>query len=62
MGISLFFSAYIVALAVQWKLALIIMSIVPAIFLIVGGCISLDMPIEAKIVRVVVFISTCQSD
>jgi ATP-binding cassette subfamily B (MDR/TAP) protein 1 len=52
MGISLFFSSYIVALAVQWKLALITMSIVPAIVLIVGGCISLDAPIEARITRI----------
>jgi len=47
---SLFFSAYIVAIAVQWKLALITMTIVPAIFVIVGGCIALDAPIEARIV------------
>jgi ATP-binding cassette subfamily B (MDR/TAP) protein 1 len=52
MGISLFFSAYIVALAVQWKLALITMSIVPAIVLITGGCIGMDMPIEARITRI----------
>jgi ATP-binding cassette subfamily B (MDR/TAP) protein 1 len=52
MGISLFFSSYIVALAVQWKLALITMSIVPAIVLIVGGCIGLDAPIEARITRI----------
>ncbi|KAI9717489.1 MAG: hypothetical protein M1828_007189 [Chrysothrix sp. TS-e1954] len=51
-GISLFFSAYIVALSVQWKLALITMSIVPAIVVVVGGCIGLDAPIEAKIVKI----------
>lgn len=50
MGISLFFSAYIVALAVQWKLALITMNIVPAMVLVVGGCVRLDAPIEARIV------------
>lgn len=49
-GASLFFSAYIVALTVQWKLALITMTIVPAMILLVGGCISLDAPIEAQIV------------
>ena len=49
-GISLFFSAYIVALAVQWKLALITMSIVPAIVLTVGFCLSVDAPVEARIV------------
>lgn len=51
MGFSLFFSAFIVALAVQWKLALITMSIVPAMVLIVGGGIALDAPIEARIIR-----------
>lgn len=49
-GISLFFSGFIVALAVQWKLALIVMSIIPAIFLITGTCIGLDAPIEARVV------------
>lgn len=49
-GISLFFSAYIVALSVQWKLALITMSIVPAMVLVVGSVFALDAPIEAKIV------------
>lgn len=51
-GISLFFSAYIVALAVQWKLALITMSIIPAIVISVAGVIRLDAPIEARIVGV----------
>lgn len=49
-GISLFFSAYIVALAVQWKLALIVMSIVPAIIVVIVGCIAWDAPVEARIV------------
>ncbi|KAK5122831.1 hypothetical protein LTR85_003746 [Meristemomyces frigidus] len=51
-GISLFFSAYIVALAVQWKLALIVMSIVPAIILAIAGCLSWDAPIEARQTRI----------
>ncbi|OAL44084.1 putative ABC transporter [Pyrenochaeta sp. DS3sAY3a] len=51
-GISLFFSGFIVALAVQWKLALIVMSIIPAIVLITGGCIALDAPIEARITKI----------
>jgi ATP-binding cassette subfamily B (MDR/TAP) protein 1 len=50
MGTSLLFSAYVVALAKQWKLALITMSIVPALLLVVGGCLSLDAPIETRIV------------
>ncbi|KAJ4329940.1 hypothetical protein N0V87_010435 [Didymella glomerata] len=51
-GISLFFSGFIVALAVQWKLALIVMSIIPAIFLITGVCIALDAPIEARVTKI----------
>jgi ATP-binding cassette subfamily B (MDR/TAP) protein 1 len=51
-GMSLFFSGFIVALAVQWKLALIVMSIIPAIFLITGTCISLDAPIEARVTKI----------
>ncbi|KAK4988078.1 hypothetical protein LTR50_004194 [Elasticomyces elasticus] len=51
-GISLFFSAYIVALAVQWKLALITMSVVPAIVLVIAGCLSFDAPLEARITRI----------
>ena len=49
-GISLFFSSYIVALAVQWKLALITITIVPAIVLVIAGCLSFDAPVEARIV------------
>lgn len=51
-GISLFISGFVVALAVQWKLALIVMSIIPAIFLITGVCIGLDAPIEARITKI----------
>jgi ATP-binding cassette subfamily B (MDR/TAP) protein 1 len=51
-GISLFFSSYIVALAVQWKLALITMSIIPANILIMGFCVRSDAPLEARIVSV----------
>ncbi|KAK3638408.1 hypothetical protein LTR56_013048 [Elasticomyces elasticus] len=50
-GISLFFSAFIVALAVQWKLALITMSIVPGMILSVGSCIGLVTPIENELTR-----------
>lgn len=49
-GFALFLSAYVVALAVQWKLALITMSIVPAMVLCIGGAVALDAPIEARIV------------
>ena len=50
MGISLFFSAFIVALAVQWKLALITMSIVPGMILAVGTCVAVFTPVENEIV------------
>lgn len=49
-GISLFFSAYVVALAVQWKLALITMSIIPAIFLSIGTVMRAVLPVETEIV------------
>ncbi|KAL8746933.1 MAG: hypothetical protein Q9184_007680, partial [Pyrenodesmia sp. 2 TL-2023] len=51
-GLSSFFSAFIVALAVQWKLSLITLSIVPVIFVVTGGCIAIDAPQEARIVRI----------
>jgi ATP-binding cassette, subfamily B (MDR/TAP), member 1 len=51
-GLGLFFSAFIIALAVQWKLSLIIMSIVPAIIVSTGGCIAVDAVIEAKITKI----------
>lgn len=50
MGISLFFSAFIVALGVQWKLALITMSIIPGMILTVGTCIAIFTPIENELV------------
>ena len=51
-GLGLFFSSFIIALAVQWKLSLIIMSIIPAILLSTGGCIAADVPIEARITKI----------
>lgn len=50
-GLALFFSAFIVALAVQWKLALITMSIIPAILLVTVVCVSIDAKQEAQINR-----------
>lgn len=61
-GISLFFSAYVVALAVQWKLALITMSVIPAIILVVGTCIGIDAPVEARIVSYLMDIGTSYAD
>lgn len=51
-SLSTFGSAFIVALAVQWKLSLITLTIVPVIFVVTGGCIAYDAPQEAKIVRI----------
>lgn len=51
-ALSQFFSAFIVALAVQWKLSLITLSIVPVIFLVTGTCIGIDATQEARIVRI----------
>ena len=50
MGISLFFSAYIVTLAVRWKRTLITMSILPAMILAVSSCIGIVAPLEAELV------------
>lgn len=51
-ALSTFCSAFIVALAVQWKLSLITLSIVPVIFLVTGMCIGIDATQEARIVRI----------
>ena len=48
-GLAMFFSAFIVAIAVQWKLALITMSVVILFFLILGVGMAIDAPIEAKV-------------
>ncbi len=51
-SLTTFFAAFVVALAVQWKLTLITMSIIPAIFLFVSICVSLDAVVESRIVRI----------
>ena len=51
-SVATFFAAFIVALAVQWKLTLITMSIIPAIFLFVSICISLDAVLESRITKI----------
>lgn len=51
-ALSLFISAFIVALSVQWKLALITMTIIPAIFLVASVCVAIDAKHEIQIVRV----------
>ncbi|KAI1618438.1 ATP-binding cassette, subfamily B, member 1 [Exophiala viscosa] len=39
-ALAMFFASFVVALATQWKLALITMSIIPAIFLVIGARIT----------------------
>ncbi|KAL8655064.1 MAG: hypothetical protein Q9210_001125 [Variospora velana] len=51
-ALSTFFSAFIVALAVQWKLALITMSCIPVIFVVTGTIVALDATIESKIMPI----------
>jgi len=51
-ALSMFISAFIVALAVQWKLALITMSIIPVILIVVIICIAIDTKLESRIVRI----------
>lgn len=51
-GLAMFFSSFIVAIAVQWKLALITLSVVPAMFVAIGICLTIDAPIEAKIAQI----------
>ncbi|ETI26259.1 hypothetical protein G647_03036 [Cladophialophora carrionii CBS 160.54] len=51
-GLSTFVASFIVALAAQWKLGLITMTVIPAIFLITGTCIAIDAVQEARILRI----------
>ncbi len=51
-ALAQFFTGFIVALAIQWKLALITMTIVPAIFVIIGILVPLDAIIEGKIMKI----------
>ncbi|KAI4268437.1 MAG: hypothetical protein LQ337_007837 [Flavoplaca oasis] len=50
-ALATFFGAFIVALAVQWKLALITLSCVPVIFVFTGAALSLDAVIESKVTQ-----------
>jgi ATP-binding cassette subfamily B (MDR/TAP) protein 1 len=48
-GLSMFVSAFVVAIAVQWKLALITLTVVPLFFFIMGAGMTIAAPIEARI-------------
>ncbi|OAP63660.1 hypothetical protein AYL99_02887 [Fonsecaea erecta] len=51
-GLSMFLASFVVALARQWKLALITMSVIPAIFIVTGICIAIDAVQEARVIRI----------
>ncbi|KAM5346966.1 hypothetical protein ACJ41O_009971 [Fusarium nematophilum] len=48
-ALAMFFSSFIVALSVQWKLALITMSVIPLFLAVLGVCMALDVPIEPEV-------------
>ncbi|KAK2671706.1 hypothetical protein RAB80_011785 [Fusarium oxysporum f. sp. vasinfectum] len=50
-AIATFFACFIIAFTSQWKLTLILMSIVPALLIIVGTVGGLDAAIESKILK-----------
>ena len=49
LNVSTFVSAFVVAFAVQWKLTLITIAIVPVIIIAFGVCFAIDAPMEAKV-------------
>ena len=51
-SVAMFIAAFVVALAVQWKLALITMSIIPTIVFFIAFCITLDAPVESRIMKI----------
>ncbi|KAM0355755.1 hypothetical protein ACHAPU_000141 [Fusarium lateritium] len=51
-GLAMFASSFVVAIAVQWKLALITLTVVPLFFIIIGVGMAIDAPIEANITGV----------
>ena len=50
-AISTFFSAFVVALVVQWKLALITLSCIPLIFGVTAVAMGMDATIETKVLQ-----------
>lgn len=51
-GLSTFVAAFIVAFAVQWKLTLITISIVPTIIVVTGICVGIDTKNESKLLGI----------
>ena len=51
-AVSTFVSAFIIAFAVQWKLTLIILCIVPAILIVTWICVAIDIKNENKLLAI----------
>lgn len=51
-SLTMFLAAFVVALAIQWKLTLITMTCIPAIFLFVSVTIVLDARIESRVMKI----------
>lgn len=51
-SVATFFAAFVVALAIQWKLTLIVMTSIPAVILFIGVCVPLDARIESRIIKI----------
>lgn len=51
-GISTFVTAFIVAFAVQWKLTLITLAIVPVIMIVISICVVIDVKQEGRILPI----------
>lgn len=51
-GISTFVTAFIIAFAVQWKLTLITISIVPVIIVVTAVCVGIDAKQEGRILSI----------
>jgi ATP-binding cassette subfamily B (MDR/TAP) protein 1 len=51
-SLALFSTSFIVAIAVQWKLALITISIVPAMLIVTAVCLAISSKQEARVMRV----------
>ena len=51
-NVTSFFGAFIVALVVQWKLALITTPVIPALLIISTFCVAADAKIESRVMRI----------
>lgn len=51
-AVATFIAAFIIAFVTQWKLTLIVSSIIPAILLVIGGVSTLDVKVESGILNI----------